>query len=303
MEPTNGKTLSPSNSPTLLCGLTETDRELIITAILGLFSDPVLLQDSSTPQGQALDWILNHDGLRLCPGDPKITQRWVLAVMYYSTDGDNWAVCYENDPLCPDSFLNPSNECDWFGITCVTSPNGDECVERIIFEANELSGTIPTELGLLSDLAVLGMEQGTTTGTIPTELGQLEKMVFIDLDYNQLTGSIPTEIYQLTRLQTLDLNVNLLSGRIETSIGRLTSLDFVQLQNNLFTGTIPTEIGALENLQTFNVHRNDFSGEVSDDICALTPIPLQDLIADCQCPGVGAAPEKVSCTCCTGCGC
>jgi len=223
--------------------------------------------------------------------------------MYYSTNGDDWDVCFENDPICPSSFLNPANECDWFGITCVTTPLGFDCVERIIFEANGLSGTIPTELGLLTDLAVLGMEQGTTGGTIPSELGQLDKMIFIDLDFNALTGSIPTEIYQLTKLQTLDLNVNSLTGSLDTSIGGLTDLDFVQLQNNRFTGTIPTEVGILGSLQTFNVHKNDFSGEIPKDVCDMTPAPLSDLIADCKCPGKGGPPEKVKCKCCTGCGC
>ena len=224
--------------------------------------------------------------------------------MYYSTDGDNWDSCFADDALCPDAFLSPVNECEWFGITCVTTPEGFDCVERIIFEDNGLSGTIPTELGLLPDLVVLGMEQGTTTGSIPSELGQLEKMIFIDLDFNELTGSIPPEIYQLTKLRTLDLNVNLLTGSIQTNIGDLTDLDFVQLQNNFFTGTIPTEVGELGDLETFNVHKNNFSGEMPDEVCDLRPIPLDDLIADCKCPGKEGKenPEKVKCKCCSGCG-
>ena len=147
------------------------------------FGKHEVIEDFSTPQGQATEWILNQDGLGLCPDAPKIIQRWVLAVMYYSTDGDNWDSCFADDALCPDAFLSPVNECEWFGITCVTTPEGFDCVERIIFEDNGLSGTIPTELGLLPDLVVLGMEQGTTTGSIPSELGQLEKMIFIKLKY------------------------------------------------------------------------------------------------------------------------
>jgi hypothetical protein len=240
----------------------------------------------------------------VCPDAPKIIQRWALAVMYYSTDGDNWATCNEDDNSCVNAFLSPTNECEWFGITCVTTPDGN-CVERIIFEDNNLSGTIPTELGLLANIAVLGMEQGTTSGRIPSELGQLEEMIFIDLDFNELTGSIPPEIYQLTKLQTLDLNVNLLTGSLDSNIGGLTDLDFVQLQNNLFTGTIPTEVGKLERLETFNVHKNDFTGEISEEICDLRPNPLSDLIADCKCPGKEGNdnPQKVKCKCCSGCGC
>lgn len=284
-------------------------------AILGTVTDRSILEDTSTPQGKATEWILNRDGLGLCPDAPKILQRWALAVLYYSTNGDDWFSCSEVDPSCsetedeggdddPVNFLSSASECEWFGITCATFPEGN-CVERIIFENNNLSGTIPTELGVLSNLAVLGMEQGSTSGRIPSQLGNLENMIFIDLDFNELIGSIPPEIYQLTKLQTLDLNVNSLTGRLDNSIGALTDLEFVQLQNNLFTGTIPSEVGGLESLETFNVHKNDFTGEISDEICDLRPNLLLDLIADCKCPGKEGMenPKKVKCKCCTGCGC
>lgn len=235
--------------------------------------------------------------------------------MYYSTNGDSWDFCSADDVFCPNTidpntgrvfvnFLSPVDECEWFGITCISTPEGF-CVERIIYEDNNLSGTIPTELGLLPALAVLGMEQGRTSGRIPSELGALENMIFIDLDFNRLSGSIPTEIFQLTKLETLDLNVNRLTGIIDVDIGRLSNLRFVQMQNNLFTGTIPTEVGLLTDLGTFNAHKNDFTGEVEEEICDLRPNPLSDLMVDCKCRGKEGRrnPEKVKCKCCTGCGC
>lgn len=42
-------------------------------------------------------------------------------------------------------------------------------------------GTIPTEIGLLSDLAIWGMERGGLTGSIPTQVGNLTNLIFIDL--------------------------------------------------------------------------------------------------------------------------
>lgn len=90
-------------------------------------------------------------------------QRWVLAVIYYSTNGDSWLkcsaggeasdLCGAEDPFVGKSrFLAPVSECQWAGISCI-----DGCVTEIEFEENELVGTIPTEIGLLSDLAVWGM--------------------------------------------------------------------------------------------------------------------------------------------------
>ena len=288
---------------------------MIFAVLDKVVEEPAMIRDLDTPQGLATKWIIDQDAMQLCPDDPKIIQRWALAVMYFSTDGDEWDFCFDGDDLCPqteelgvflNNFLSPVDECDWFGITCgaVNATDGRRCVERIIFENNDLSGTIPTELALLPDLKVLGMEQGTTSGTIPSELGQLKKMIFIDLDFNELTGTIPSEIYQLTNLITLDLNVNFLNGTLDSRIGNLTNLEFVQLQKNSFTGTIPTEVGMLSSLETFNVHRNDFNGAMPRGVCDLRKNSLlSSLIADCKCKG--GNPKKVRCNkgCCTGCGC
>jgi hypothetical protein len=48
------------------------------------------------------------------------------------------------------------------------------------------------------------MEQGTTSGSIPSELGNLSNLNFIDFDFNFLTGTLPPELYQLTGMFRLD---------------------------------------------------------------------------------------------------
>ena len=49
-------------------------------------------------------------------------------------------------------------------------------------------GTIPTEVGLLTDLAIWGMERGILTGPIPHEIGNLTSLIFLDLDFNDNKG-------------------------------------------------------------------------------------------------------------------
>ena len=56
--------------------------------------------------------------------------------------------------------------------------------------ANELTGSIPTELGLLSNLEVLFLEENMLSSTIPTELQSLQALEARELDNNQLTGSV-----------------------------------------------------------------------------------------------------------------
>jgi len=248
-----------------------------------------------------------------CP-DEKIVQRWVMAVFYYSTSGDSWFKCSVtgSDPCGSGRFLSDSSECEWAGITC----NNQDCVTEIEFEKNGLVGTIPTEFGLLEDLAVLGMENGGLISSIPSEIGGLANLIFLDLDFNELTGTIPIELYSLTNMETLDLNNNLLTGNID-SIGAFGNLGFLQLQNNKFTGTVPDDMGALSLMTTFNLHKNAFTGIVPESVCALRTNTtddngngidngnttsggvLESLIADCKTRSDGTA--EIECSCCSSC--
>jgi len=56
------------------------------------------------------------------------------------------------------------------------------------------------------------------TGSIPPEIGCLTNLNFLSLGYNQLTGSIPSEIGNLTSLTELWLYNNQLTGEIPESI-------------------------------------------------------------------------------------
>jgi Leucine-rich repeat (LRR) protein len=71
-------------------------------------------------------------------------------------------------------------------------------------DLNQLSGTIPSELGQLTSLQYLYLANNLT-GTIPSELGELTSLLQIDLEYNNPTGTIPSEFSQLIALQYLYL--------------------------------------------------------------------------------------------------
>jgi hypothetical protein len=165
--PTDGPTVSarptivvtgvPSNGPTLSnCQLTPQEREAAILGLLDQVANSTLIRNRATPQGLATDWIINEDVSGRCPDHPKLIQRWALAVMYFSTGGDDWTECFADDVACTtslaflgdDAFLSESNECEWAGISC----DLEGCVTEIEYEENNLVGTIPTELGLLEDL-------------------------------------------------------------------------------------------------------------------------------------------------------
>ena len=75
-----------------------------------------------------------------------------------------------------------------------------------------LTGTIPPELGTLSELQTL--ELGATDlvngrnelkGEIPAELGQLKNLRTLRLNHNHLTGEIPPRLAELADLTSLSL--------------------------------------------------------------------------------------------------
>jgi hypothetical protein len=65
-----------------------------------------------------------------------------------------------------------------------------------------LSGTIPTELGLLSRMSALWLFNNSLTGTIPTELALLTDLDELLLYSNLLGGTVPEEVCALINTPT-----------------------------------------------------------------------------------------------------
>ncbi len=142
---------------------------------------------------------------------------------------------------------------------------------------NLLTGAIPTEIGNLTNLTQLGLSDNRLTGAIPTEIGNLINLTNLYLHDNQLTGTIPTEIGNLTGLTTLNLSNNRLTGNIPTEIGNLTGLTTLNLSSNRLTGNIPTEIGNLTNLTNLDLGFNRLTGNIPTQIGNLTNLTNLDL--------------------------
>ena len=62
---------------------------------------------------------------------------------------------------------------NWFGVTA----DGKGCVTQLVLEWNQLSGTIPPELGNLAKLIVLNLGGNYLSGCVPSSLqGQLDRL-------------------------------------------------------------------------------------------------------------------------------
>ena len=78
-----------------------------------------------------------------------------------------------------DINTNP-DKCNWYGIKCKSG-----VVVELLLSKCSLSGTIPTELGQLTDLKQLGLYTNSLSGTIPSELGQLTALTILRIQNNR----------------------------------------------------------------------------------------------------------------------
>lgn len=177
-----------------------------------------------------------------------------LVALYDATNGGNWTNVT--------NWLE-GDECDWFGVTCVD----DGVVTELVLQANNLVGSIPSNVGILT-----GLEH-------------------FDVGVNDLIGTLPDVTGQLTNLKRFDVAVNDLTGTLPDSIGKWTNLVTFAISANEFTGVIPESISAWSNLQVGSFQANGFTGTMP--ICSSTSEPSM-LSADCS-------EEDMECCCCTDC--
>ena len=72
-----------------------------------------------------------------------------------------------------------------------------EDTDTLDLYVNQLTGSIPPEIGNLTNLTYLVLVGNQLTGEIPSEIGNLTNLIGLRLDNNQLTGEIPESICNL----------------------------------------------------------------------------------------------------------
>ncbi|MCP5108160.1 MAG: hypothetical protein GY950_32535, partial [bacterium] len=196
-------------------------------------------------------------------------ERAALIAFYNAVGGDSWGdnSGWKTPPLDTDGFAMPGTENGWFGITVA----GDHVTE-IDFGilGNDLSGTLPAELGNLPYLETLYLLRDNLTGSIPPELGNLTRLRVLSLYMNQLTGTIPTELGNLINLEELSLGENQLTGSVPTELGNLSRLTSLFLCYNPMSGTIPPELGNLTNLEDLYLCSMGLTGTIPPELGNLT---------------------------------
>jgi hypothetical protein len=227
----------------------------------------------STPQNDALIWLAENPNLNDY-SEARLIQRYILAVFYFSTNGDDWLYCGRSDATCggdPDeaSWLSESSECVWLGIECTDN----ESVDRIFFSrtfGNNLNGTLPSELTFLSSLERIILQNNLIRGTIPEFLGDISLLNTLILSGNPMEGTIPeTMLLKSKFLGTIHLSRGGFDGTIPSELA-LPPVSDLRLDENYFSSAIPTELGSITSLRILDLQFNQLSGVLPSSLLNLT---------------------------------
>ncbi|MEQ9298225.1 MAG: T9SS type A sorting domain-containing protein [Cyclobacteriaceae bacterium] len=255
------------------------------------FTNPVTYTISNEVGSETQEWQILITSESLVGGVVE-SEFNALTAFYNSTNGDNWDNNF--------NWLSNKPVEDWFGVNVennrvvkiklasniefnccrgnnLTGTLPDEIgyllgLKNLDLERNDITGDIPNTIGKLLSLQVLNMPQNQFSGSIPEEMTELVNLEFLQLMENELIGSIPAGLFKMPSLEYLNLGYNDLSGTVPSDIDFNPVLDGLAIQGNNITGIIPSTIGNLTNLSTLYLHDNQLSGTIPVELGNLTRI-------------------------------
>ena len=176
-----------------------------------------------------------------------------LSSIYNALGGSSWKKS--------DNWLDGCDPCDWLGVTC----NAEGRVIGLDLSNNGLSGSLPPEIGQLTELQNLDLGQNKISGEIPVEIYTLSNLTTLHLHNNVITGQISQEIQNLNNLEDLDLSNNSMDGGLPSGLCEITTITKLMIENNDFGGPYPPNMGNLcTQLLEYNFSRNNFFCDLED---------------------------------------
>ncbi|KAJ0741447.1 putative non-specific serine/threonine protein kinase [Helianthus annuus] len=185
--------------------------------------------------------------------------------------------CSFNGPLPPtlgslSQLISLSLNCNGFAGPIPPSIGNLSKLFVLDLADNKLSGSIPVSdeatpgLDLLFNTRHLLFEDNQLTGTIPSTLWLAQKLEVLRLDRNLLSGKIPSSINNLKLLKQLYLSNNKLDGPLP-NLTSMTFLNYLDISNNSFEPSeIPPWFSSLQSLTTLMMHDTGLQGEVPVDL-------------------------------------
>ncbi|KAI9081379.1 hypothetical protein K1719_036642 [Acacia pycnantha] len=219
-----------------------------------------------------------------------------------------WKQSLPNQPIL-DSWVPPPynnskafrSPCSWRGITCDNSSGSVIAINlaytglqgtlqnlnfsafpnllRLDLKTNNLIGSIPENIGVLSKLQYLDLSTNYLNGTLPLSLANLTQVYEFDSSRNNITGILDPRLFPdgsdqpktgLIEIRNLLFQDTLLGGRIPDEIGFIRNLTVLALDGNSFYGPIPPSLGNCTHLSVLRMSENQLSGMIPPSFGRLT---------------------------------
>ncbi|KAJ0768858.1 putative protein kinase RLK-Pelle-LRR-XI-1 family [Helianthus annuus] len=195
-------------------------------------------------------------------------------------------------------YLNASDCCNWYGIVCNKAGSVIEIsmygnnlegglgsldfssfpnLVSLRLDKCSLEGSIPEQIGLLSNLTQLSLSGNRLTGNLPDSFNNLIRLKSFTLSRNSFSGEFPALLTNLIHLESLSLSTNNFSGELPVSLTNLTHLTHLILSSNNFSGNLPVWLTKLPYLKLLDLSYNNFSGELPVSLANLTRLQYLDL--------------------------
>ncbi|XP_028768316.1 MDIS1-interacting receptor like kinase 2-like [Neltuma alba] len=218
-----------------------------------------------------------------------------------------WKESLPDQPIL-ESWVSPAQNssaaqspCSWRGITCDNSSGSVIAVNlaytglegtlqnlnfsafpnllRLDLKTNNLTGSIPENIGVLSRLQYLDLSTNHLNGTLPLSLANLTQVYEFDVSRNNITGILDPRLFPdgsdqpktgLIGIRNLLFQDTLLGGRIPDEIGNIKNLTVLALDGNSFYGPIPPSLGNCTHLSVLRMSGNQLSGVIPPGFGRLT---------------------------------
>uniref|UniRef100_A0A1D1YN16 non-specific serine/threonine protein kinase n=1 Tax=Anthurium amnicola TaxID=1678845 RepID=A0A1D1YN16_9ARAE len=163
---------------------------------------------------------------------------------------------------------------------------------HILFDGNDLQGTIPESVVLVKSLEVLRLDRNGLTGPVPTNINNLTRLSVLNLANNRLTGGIP-DLTGMNVLNYVDLSNNSFAASEAPSwLSKLQSLTVLALQSGGLTGAVPSAMFSFPQLQEVILSNNKFNGTLDLGTTVSPQLRLVDFQNNTISGFTGGSPEN-----------
>ncbi|KAJ8765633.1 hypothetical protein K2173_014755 [Erythroxylum novogranatense] len=174
----------------------------------------------------------------------------------------------EHDPFGRlKSWNGSSHFCHWHGVTC---GRRHQRVVELNLTAWELAGRLAPDIGNMSFLRVINLQNNSFSDRIPPELGLLYRLQTLRL----FIGEIPVNVSRCSNLQELNVGNNNLTGKLPVELGFLSNLRELVIQDNHLFGVIPSSLANISFLEDIYGDLNNFQGDIPERFGHLRSLKL-----------------------------